>query len=439
MPTGSRKNAIERRLDQIEAIWGEFTGNDQARLLRLVLDSDGTQLLDAFLEWQNEEASESPDLFLRFHEPVENASGYGLVLRDSLIEQFDEIREGIAAEGIAAEGIPADWQCPPLVPGRSDTANFLHAAESLLEKYGDMMENLAVVLTPASIADADNWCQWLVRLVARPDMPPRLRFLVVDSTAAPVLERLAESEPQRVVTVAPDLDMPGAYAELVREIPGSGPGFTFRRLFVALTQAAAVGNVAAAVYSAQRAAAIAQEQDWPQLATAVQMALGAAYFAAGDVGQTLACYRAANQAIAGRSEPGAAKLDIQTRFAEGAALVGNQQFAEAAEVYEGIGPLAEQQQEPFAALEAWRMAAWCRETAGEKPRAWRRAVKALEAGQQLDEAMRPNSTLPYVGQLLLRLVADGVNPDQEDMVRQRMVSLVGEDWESRIEQGAASP
>jgi hypothetical protein len=43
-----------------------------------------------------------------------------------------------------------------------------------------------------------------------------------------------------------------------------------------------------------------------------------------------------------------------------------------------------------------------------------------------------------VGQLLLRLVADGVNPDQEDMVRQRMVSLVGEDWESRIEQGAAS-
>lgn len=434
MPTGLRKNAIQRRLDQIGAIWTEFTDNDQARLLRLVLDSDGTQLLDAFLEWQNEEASESPDLFLRFHEPVENASGHGLVLRDSLIEQFDEIREGIAAEGI-----PADWQCPPLVPGRSDTANFLCATGSLLEKYGDMLENLAVVLTPASIADAAGWCQWLARLVARPDVPPRLRFLVVDSTAAPVLDRLAEVEPKRVVSVEPALDMPGAYAELVREIPGSGPGFTFRRLFVALTQAAAVGNVAAAVYAAQRAAAIAQEQDWPQLATAVQMALGATYFAAGDAGQTLACYRAANRAIAGRSEPGAAKLDIQTRFAEGAALVGNQQFAEAAEVYEGIGPLAEQQQEPFAALEAWRMAAWCRENTGEKPRAWRRAVKALEVGQQLDETMRPNSTLPYVGQLLLRLVADGVNPDQEDMVRQQMVSLVGEDWESRIEQGAASP
>ncbi len=433
MTARPRKNAIERRLEEIESVWNEFADNDQAALLRFVLDGDGARLLDAFLELQNEEVSEIPDLFLRFQEPFEDAASYGLTLRESLTEQYEEIREGIAEEGI-----PADWHCPRLLKGRSDIANFLRAAASLYEKYQDMMENLVAVLTPVSIADQAAWCDWLRRLVSRKDLPPRIRFLVVDSAAAPVLDSLAESEPQRVVTETPDLDMPGAYAELVREIPGTGPGFTFRRLFVALTSAAAVGNVAVAAQAAQRAQAIAQENSWPQLITAVNMALGAAYFAAGDVGRTLACYRSANQAVAGSSEPGAAKLDIQTRFAEAAALIADEKYAEAAEVYERIGPLAEKQQDAFSQLEAWRMAAWCREVTGEKPRAWRRGVKALEAGEQLDEAMRADSTLPYVGQLMLRLVADGVNADQEAMVRRRMVELVGKDWEDRIEQGAAS-
>jgi tetratricopeptide (TPR) repeat protein len=232
--------------------------------------------------------------------------------------------------------------------------------------------------------------------------------------------------------------MPGAYAELVRGIPGNGPGFAFRRLFVALTHAAALGNVAAAAWAAQRAESIAVQQNWPLLASAVNMALGSTYLAAGDVARTLACYRSANAAVAGSSEPGAATLDIQTRFAEASALIADNRYADAAEVYERIGPLAEQQGEAIARLEAWRMAAWCREANGEKPRAWRRAVKALEAGDAMDASLRPDSTLPYVGQLMLRLIDDGICTDQEEMVRRRMIALVGKDWEERIELGAAS-
>jgi tetratricopeptide (TPR) repeat protein len=427
-----RKNAIERRLEEIESVWIEFASNDQARLLRFVVDEDEVKLLDAFLELQNEEVSEIPDLFLRFNEPFDDPASYGLTLRESLIEQYEEVREGIAAEGI-----PADWQCPPLMDGRSDIANFLKAAASLYEKYRGIMENLVAVLTPLAVADQTAWRHWLRRLVSRRDLPQGIRFLVLDSTVVRVLDGLAEAEPQQVVTETPDLDMPGAYAELVRGTPGAGPGFAFRRLFVALTNAAAVGNVAVAARAARRAQAIAQANSWPQLVTAVQMALGAAYFSAGDVAMTLKCYRAANKAIQGSSEPGSEKLDIQTRFAEAAALISDEKYEDAAEVYQQIGPLAEKQKDAFSALEAWRMAAWCRETLGDKEGAWDHAVKALDAGARLEEPVRPDSTLPYVGQLMLRLIADGVNPDQEGMVRRRMVELVGEGWEDRIEQGAA--
>ena len=105
-------------------------------------------------------------------------------------------------------------------------------------------------------------------------------ILLLDAVDTPVLEPLAHAEPVLVKTVPADLDMPGAMLELVRSIPGSGPGFTFRRLFVALTNAAAQGALHAASQAAKAALAIAEKQGWPQMQVAVHMALGAAYLGA---------------------------------------------------------------------------------------------------------------------------------------------------------------
>ena len=428
-----KKNAIEKRLDELTSLWNEFAENPEARLLRwVVVDSDSARMVDLFLELQNEEASDIPDLFIRFNEPFKDPDRYGFVLRQSLLEQYEDIREGIGEEDIAA-----DWECPEVRLEDTGLLALLRACASLRKYYDGIMVHLVAVLSPQQVEDADGWKRWLETL-AESQLSTNLRFMVIERHETRVLDQLSEAHSDRIVTLQPDLDMPGAYVELVREIPGSGPGFTFRRLFIALTSAASVGNLPAAQQAGQRALKIATDQGWPQMQTVIHMALGSAFFAAGDTAAALKSYRGANEAIAGQDDPAAPKLDIQTRFAEAAMLIAEEEYEQAAEVYERIAPLAQEQEDHFALLESRRMAAYCRQQAGQYEQAWTEGHKALAAGELLDQATRADSTLSYVGQGLLQLIEERDYPKRSGDVRERMVELIGEDWEDKLVQGTAA-
>jgi hypothetical protein len=67
---------------------------------------------------------------------------------------------------------------------------------------------------------------------------------------------------------------------------------------------------------------------------------------------------------------------------------------------------------------------------------WSCGHAALDAGGQLDEGMRAASTLPFVGQGLLRLTQRWSHGSQVDAVRARMTALLGPDWETRAPQPA---
>ena len=427
------KNAIEKRLDELTSQWNEFAENSEARLLRwVVVDSDSARVVELFLDMQNEEASHILDLFIRFNEPFEDVNRYGFTLRQSLLNQYEDIREGIGSEGIAA-----DWVCPEVEPEETGILAFLRTCASLRKYYEGIMVHLVAVLTPQQVEDTDGWTQWLETL-AQSQLSGNVRFMVVERHETRILDQLCEAHSDQIVTLQPDLDMPGAYVKLVRDIPGSGAGFTFRRLFIAFTSAASVGNLAAAPHAGQRALKIATDQGWPQMQTVIHMALGSAFFAAGDTAAALKSYRGANEAIAGQDDPAAPKLDIQTRFAEAAMLIAEEQYEQAAEIYELIAPLAQEQEDHFALLESRRMAAYCRQQAGQYEQAWNEGHKALAAGELLDEETRTNSTLPYVGQGLLQLIEEKDDPRRADDVRRRMVELVGDDWEEKLAQGATT-
>ena len=432
MSTSTKKNAIERRLEELEVIWNEFVENREARVLRWLADDDTARMLDLFLEIQNEDISEIPDLFIRFGEPFEDTEQYGFQLRESLVAKYEEIREGIAEEGIAG-----DWACPDVEPGDTGVTAFVRACVSFRSYYEGVMINLAIALIPHSISDNSEWQSWLHEVV-RSEIPANVRFLVVDDAGSPLLDGLAEAEPTRVVTAKPALDMPGAYLELLREIPRSGPGFAFAKQYVALGNASTRADLAGAQKAADAALKLAKEHNWPQLQVAVNMALGSCLLASGNMARSLQSYRTAKEVKMDPEDPVAPKLAIQSRFAEAAVLVGDGQYEQAAQVYSEIHPIAEEQEDHFAQLESSRMAAYCHEVAGQPEPAWEWGQTALEAGAAMDAEARANSTLPYVGQGLLRLTQYPDHANEEESIRDRMVELVGADWESKLAQGAAS-
>jgi hypothetical protein len=120
---------------------------------------------------------------------------------------------------------------------------------------------------------------------------------------------------------------------------------------------------------------------------------------------------------------------LQSKLAEGAALVSDEQHAKAAEVYEAAAALAEQQQDHLMTMDSWRMAAYCHESDGQIELSWRCGHAALDASEHLDAAARSTSTLPFVGQGLLRLVPKNKS-ELANAIRERLHQLAGSNWEA---------
>ena len=433
MAPDTKKNAIEKRIDELTDIWNEFAQNHETKALRWLLVADEARMIDLFLEMQNEEISDIPDLFIRFEAPFENPAHYGFILRQALCDQYDESREDIGQEGLAT-----DWTCPLPQPG--DLPTFINSCRSFGEHYSELMENLVVVLTPETVADVSAWEQWLLDLV-NAELPPNLKIMVVDSLDSPALERLAQEAEERVQSVAPALDMPGAMEELVRDVPGHGPGHTFRRLFVALTNAAAAGDLKKSQKTADSALAIATKEKWPQMQVVIHMALGGAFIGSGKFDDALASYQKSEQIAVAANEagdPAAPKLMLQTKMAQASALIGQSRYADAAALYESAAALAENQQDHFMILENWRMAAYCQEELEQMDRSWDAGQLAIQAAEKMDDDLRVNSALPYVGQGLLRIAEKRDDSKGAEMVEQRMVELIGPDWKDKLEPGDVS-
>ncbi|WP_089936267.1 hypothetical protein [Candidatus Entotheonella palauensis] len=425
-----QKNAIERRIDYLSGLWNGFAEQPNARLLRWLVDSDTAPMVELFFEVQNEEIGDSPDLFIRFDEPFEEPQTYGFCLLETLRKQYEESRADIAEEQIAT-----DWHCPKPLPDESGVAAFVRGCISFRNYYEELMLTLVLVLTPQQIANMEAWQAWLLTLV-RSGLPTNVRVTVLDNSESPALNTLCGSDTNLITTVEAELDMPDALEELAEEAEGAGPGYEFRRHFVALTNAAATGDDKAVQKAATAALRIAAKHHWLAMQVVVHMTLGATALAADKPAEALASYCTAERVAAtaeAQGEPEGSKLVLQSRLAQGAALVSGGHYAEAAQLYEGAVPLAVQQEDHLLTMESWRMAAYCYEMAKQREDAWRCGNEALEAGSRLDEDMRAHSTLAFIGQGLLRLTERRPYKKLADDIRQRITALLGPEWEKLAE------
>lgn len=128
--------------------------------------------------------------------------------------------------------------------------------------------------------------------------------------------------------------------------------------------------------------------------------------------------------------PGCNKLQLQAMICEGTCLFSAERFAEAAIAYAKGAQFAEQQQDSMLTLEGWRMASFSMERLKEKQPAWEYAMKALDAGRKMDQERRSQSTLPFVGQALLRLSPNG---EIDKQIKSSFAELLGADWLENLE------
>jgi hypothetical protein len=432
------RNAIERRLDRLAEQWQAFAADPALRLLRWRAVADDLRMIDLFVDVQGEELGTTPDVFVRLSPAFGDPSGYASDLVSAFLDQYDAARHDLETQGIAA-----GWQLPEAVVDETDLAFLVRAATYFQAYYADRMQCLVLVLAPGAVADDRAFAAWLIDLLQQ-GLPPTLRLMVPDPADAPRLDGVDEMAPGLAVTIDTDLDMPGALEELARSEGAEGPAKLFRVNLASIANAAARGNLTAAERAAGRALDVARKEDWADQALVVHMALAAVYLSAGRAEDAVGSYRKASiaaEAVAAKGHPAAAKLRLTAAMGEGAALVAAACWREAAAAYERAAPLAETAGDPLMLLEAWRMAGWSHEQAGADRDAWRCGQQALAAGESLSADQRGQSTLPWVGQMLLRLLDRNYRDDvhQAEVMRSRLDGVFGKGWERALEPEAVVP
>jgi hypothetical protein len=421
------KNAIARRLDRLHDQWNEFASDEEARVLRWMIRADELRVIEVFIQTeQDDSAGEIPDLFITLTDPFEDVVSYGETLRASLLAQYEEARPELREDGI-----DDDWSPPP-PEGRHTLTAFIDTCASLRDRYADVTERLAVFLMPAAVKDNAEWQRWLGAVSQR--LPREVRVAVVDSVESPVLAGLAEANPARVRTIEAGLDMAAATMELARGGGVATPDGQFRVQFAALAQALEKGDLAAARSRADAAGAIAQTNGWGQLVAAVHLAFAGGLLSAGEWSEALSRYFSADAAGAQLEAQGdnmGSKLRLNAHLGRAATIFAAQDYAKAAAAYEDATRVATTAGDPLMLMESWRMAAHCHEQAGDALAAWECGLNALDASETMSPDSRRHSTLPFVGEGLLR-VAGAASGDART-VDQRLTELVGTpDWRALV-------
>jgi hypothetical protein len=315
--------------------------------------------------------------------------------------------------------------------GGTDVEAFLAACESLRGHHENLCEHLAVALMPVRGVDASAWLRWLEGVV-REAASAHVRLVVLDDARTLVLEPLAEAQPERVVTIPAKLDMRRALEELAQEAGNlDTPGGKFRELFVRMGNAATRGDTEKVERLGAQAVAVVAGQGLYPLVVTAHFVMGGALLGAGRPREALEHYRKAEAAAgesAAKGEPQGAQLRLKSRMAQGAAWVTAQEHAQAAKLYEETAPLARELKDARMELECWRMASWCCEVAKEVEPAWAHGQRAWEVGRAMDAEARETSTLPYVGEALVRLSHERQGAGAAQEMESEVESVLGRDW-----------
>ena len=418
-------NPIAERVDRLHDQWTLFAKSSDARLLRWVLDVDEVAVLDGWLEKESHpEAAETPDVFLMLETPFALPAQHGVALREAMRTSYEADKTALAEAGVAPI-----WQCPPYRPGTNDIAAFLETLESVRAAHGEGVAIVAVSLRPTQVCDEEAYTLWLQRLSQA--APPHFRFIVVEMRGTNAFAPLAQAEPKRVMTQTADLDIPGALEQLSAEAGNlDTPGGQFRHIYVLMGNAAKKGDLVTADALGSTALVIAEQQGWAHLAGVIHFFMGSLFLQGGrnvDAYHRFVATDASGQKSEAAGDASGKKMRLQGRLAAGTALFQDKAYPQAARVYQETVPIAKEIDDKRAELDCWRLASYCYELAGDPRQAWAAGAQGLQAAETADEETRRTSTLPYLGESMLRLTNEPTLGDAAS-IDKRMLGLLGPNW-----------
>jgi tetratricopeptide (TPR) repeat protein len=408
-------NAVERRLVELRLRWEAFAENPVPRLLVWTAPDAAMRLVRCFFAAQKSESEYTARaLFVVLDAPFEHAIQYSQALKEALAGQYAASREDLAREGLGSAW-NADAAAFP------DSAyGFTQMLRSFGGTYHRSIGHLVAVLMPASVSSDARFTAWLGRALDA-DLPERLRLLVVDSLGTPRLSDLRPVDPAQVWRETLALDATAVATETFAQERTVGPAGVFRNMLMALVALVEKGSLTQVQLKGADALAYVRKQGWKDQEVVVTMLVAGAMLKDQRFDHAIGAYREA-RATAGLAQqdghPAASAMVLQTWFGEAGVELAAGRTREATTAYEQAAVVAQADRNAVLAIEAHRMAAFCRANLGEREAAIDRIGSAFKIGERLRPAVRIMTTLPIAANDLLILL-DKDRADAIEAIRAR--------------------
>ncbi len=434
----SKVNPVQQDMAKLDEQWEAFTSS-KLPLFRWYFSADDIQLGLGFIKVKEQLDEKNPELFIHLHSEFEESDSFGRALAEEMNQM---IADGISDAGLeeAQEKSPATtihtWQAPSLEDCTNGFNCIFRSCKFALDAFGDYVHNIVLVITPSRINNNTQYTKWWAQcceIHSRYSWPENLKLVFFDIDKNSDLAVLARENKAHIYSAEAPVDMSATIQAILDDVNDGSPNAKFRQYTVDLQKAVGKQNKADIEKLAAAAIIIAEMHQWFDMWVVTLLTRAAGYLGLQDYDNALKDYRSA-QLIAAQGEqkniPGCNKLQLQAIICEGTCLFSAGKFEEAASAYVRGAQLAELQQDLLLTLEGWRMASFCMERANIQKIAWEHGMKALAVGDKMDEQARENSTLPFLGQALLRLSPSG---EVNQRIKQRFDELLGEGWLKRAE------
>jgi len=439
----SKKNPIEQELAKLDELWEEFLSSDKP-VFHCYIPVDAAQLAKTWVTVRERFEDDSSDLFIGLHSNFNAAERYGFELADemniSLEAAFQQAIREEQEEGVQAAN-NFTWSRYDLSLFNNGYHALLDCTQRLFDNFGEHIDCVCLVVMPNQVTHVRQYIAWWESacLVHRDYelWPKKLKLLVFEIENAPLLQSVAEQYPEQVYCSNTNTDMKGAIDKILDEADNGSPGAKLRKTIVEMNYAVGEQNIPHLEAQSEAAIPIAKENNFLDMLATILMIRAAGYLNTQQFDKAIADYQSAQQYCeegVSKNILGCDKLQLQSTLCEGTALFSAKRYSEAAVAYEKAAVLAEQQNDKLMTLEGWRMASFCLEMDKQKKPAWEKAKQAMEAGRKMDEEEMRNSTMPFVGEAMIRLAPDY---DSEKQVQAEFAKLLGDDWRERQKQQQA--
>ena len=432
MDSSFQHNPVTRRLQKLAEKWEVFEQVSNAPLGIWKVEYDVSRMIDAFVLMEDTVQKQVSSIFLTFEADFVDNETYAFeLIKEFLMNVFHPTSKASLEE--------AGVDVTTLRVGEiKDTHTWLKLLVDFVGLVEFLEGHFVAYLNPRHKADAQAWVDWIEKLINL-ELPDRLRFMIKEESQFPLFDNLIEQYPEKIELLYPEIDMGEVMHEIVDEASkkrGDVPGAKFQKLMIDVSQFVGKKKMIEAEAKAKEAIEIASLEKWDNLQIAVLIALANGYIGTKEFEMARAKFQEARRIsrIYAEKEPELGKqMEVQALMGEAGTYLGEQNFKEGAPVYALAGEVASSIQKHNLEMEALRMTGFCYNYVKNYRSAWEYYRKALIAGEKLEENMRRSSTLPYVGEALLKLHSKANADIKKIDLEDKIAHLLGNDWKELIE------